>query len=169
MKHRRSFEEILAMIGWIIAVMFFLSVLASCTTERKAVNYFNKHPELSAKFCGDAYPVKSEYKPGETIIKRDTVIVSSDSVLCPPAGEKGANSESKPVYVKCPPNKTITQTIFRTDTLIKENTAKLESLRYDLAKVQADNAGLKKDKKALVWTVVILGLFGFLELIYILR
>lgn len=45
-------------------------LLVSCTTERKAVRYFDQHPETAGNYCADKFPV---------IPIIDTIVVGYDS------------------------------------------------------------------------------------------
>lgn len=48
----------------IIVCVAIATSLVACTTARKAVTYFNEHPDVSAGYCAEKYPVKDSV--GET-------------------------------------------------------------------------------------------------------
>src|SRR5690606_11120755 len=81
---------------------FFVCLLFGCTTQKKAVNYFNSHPNIAAEYCGDKFPPKTEYKEGKTIVKSDTIYKEGKTLPCP---EPTVDNTGKliPGSVKCPP------------------------------------------------------------------
>lgn len=114
--------------------IFFLLIiaLAACNTvskqQRKAETFYNAHPEKLLKQCGEKVPPDTIFKSGEVITKTDTTFIKGDSVACPPVvNEKG---ETVYVKVKCPDSKIIHDSIFKTDTIIKVNTALVDYYRF---------------------------------------
>lgn len=101
-------------------IILILAVLAtSCTNQRKVLRYLSEHPGVGAEYCAKAYPVEpTKYIKGDTVVRHDTTY-RTDSVPCPPVPGQ------KVVFVKCPPNQTITRTVTRTDTLMLQDNAKL--------------------------------------------
>lgn len=121
------------LIWWLFAFLLLsMGMLQSCTTERKALNYLQKHPEVGAVYCNDKHPVKEVFIKGKDSVIEKTVTVKGDSVDCPPQ-IKGKDTIR--VKVKCPDQKVIYQNVYRTDTLVKENTAKSAILGNELDKV----------------------------------
>jgi len=118
--------------------------VTSCTTERKAIKFLNKHPLVAADYCASKYPVVPTYIKGKDSIIEKTVEVKGDSIPCPP------NEKGEVVKVKCPDAKLVYQNVYRTDTITKENTAKLSALqlRYnDLEKLYAIQYELLTDAR----------------------
>lgn len=150
-------------------VIYFIIVfgVTSCTTERKAIKYFDKHQLVAADYCASKYPVIPTYIKGKDSIIEKTVEVKGDSIPCPP------NEKGEVVKVKCPDAKLVYQERWRTDTVVKENTAKLSALqlRYnDLDKqhaIQSDK--LSEARKWRVWFFVLAGLLGVYALLRLRR
>ena len=63
----------------VVAVWLILH-LSSCTTQRQAVNYMDKHTLISSEYCSAKYPCKDsvhesiEYREGETITVHDSLL-----------------------------------------------------------------------------------------------
>jgi hypothetical protein len=96
---------------WLTAGGLAVFLLFGC--KAKQIDWANE--------CSNRYPIKEKIVKGETIYYTDTII------------EPGLIIQADPILlkVKCPDSKTITKTITRTDTIIKENTAKLKALERD--------------------------------------
>lgn len=141
-------------------LIYFIIVfgVTSCTTERNAIKYFDKHQLVAADYCAGKYPVIPTYIKGKDSIIEKTVEVKGDSIPCPP------NEKGEVVKVKCPDAKLVYQERWRTDTITKENTAKLSALqiRYnDLDKQHAIQSDRLTDAiKWRVWFFVFAGLVG---------
>lgn len=150
-----------------------LLVLGSCMTPKKAIKVLNKHGFVAAKYCADTFPVDTSFKKGEPVINTDTLFLKPDSVICKPT--------DTPYYTPCPPNKAVIQRIYRTDTLIKLNTAlvgalkgRIDSLKEEInaAKVQmgvieGDKVRLKqgrnawREKALITWGAILLVVSGY--------
>lgn len=108
----------------IVAAIIFLSSCASVKKQRsRAHDFFREHPIELAELCGDKFPVQIEYRPGKEIIKSDTTVIKDTvtvTVDCPDGTQ-----------VDCPPNQKIIirDTIRTRDTLLRENTARIEEFR----------------------------------------
>lgn len=127
----------------VLAVLVFIGLLPGCSVEkkiRKAQKVASMYPDSFAMFCANAYPVKTQYIKGKDSVHTDTVVVEGKTIPCPAVvnqkGEKVVNN------VVCPPSKTIYKDVFRTDTLVKENTAKIEALGQLNSKLQVSNKEL---------------------------
>jgi hypothetical protein len=124
-----------------------------CTTQKKAVRWMNEHPVVLAELCNDQYPVKETFVKGQTIYETDTLI------------EPGLIIQADPILlkVKCPPSKTIKVIERRTDTIMKENTAKLRLVLNDLSNLNTEVETERKRTQAansrFVWAIC-LGLVG---------
>jgi hypothetical protein len=128
-------------------VVLILSLFViSCTTQKKAVRYFNENEPIASKYCADKYPVKTDTL---VIVEHDTTLLKEyikdiDSIeihdtICLEYREK-----IKYIIKNNPP-------IIKTITIEKENTAKIKSLQFDnddklkkIYKLEAKNEILKK-------------------------
>lgn len=144
----------------LVLVLLFLGLLQSCTTERKVLNYLSKNPLLGATFCATKYPIKTDYIKGKDSLRIDTITIKGDSVICPP--------NTVATKVKCPDAKILERWNYRTDTLIKENTARLDSLQiiyitkdkeYQKEKI-AKETSQNKATKRLYYIIGLLAIFG---------
>ncbi len=140
----------------LFASIFFLS---ACVTQQKqadrAHRFFRENPYALASLCANQYPVRNEYKPGAEQIRIDTITTEVPLLPCPPQNR----------FYKCPPNTKITQRIMRTDTLFRENTARVAKLSMQLEHC-AQKAFLAEElAKKLGWGLSLLGL-GFLALVF---
>lgn len=151
-------------------------IITGCYTQEKAKRQFSRaavyDPAIGAEFCALTFPARDSILPGTTITKTDTAWIEGefriDTVFV--AG--------KPIEVTKTiilPGKVITNTIFRTDTIYRENTAALELSRMnERAMVLALNteqvrankyAGqAKKRLLALIGAGALLGLWLFFKL-----
>lgn len=134
-------------------------IIQSCTTERKALKYLNKHPLVAATFCSSAYPVQTKIVKGKDSLRVDTITLKGDSVDCPPV-IKPDGSTIIP-KAKCPDVKTVDRWYSRVDTAFQENTARLDSMRIVFSnlekakyKVDAELASTKKESKARLWWII---------------
>lgn len=156
---------------WLVFGLLLLIVwLSSCSTlenkieKAKIVAYQN--PKSFAEFCGLAYPIKEVVVKGkdsiinDTIVRRDTVTII-----------RTVNGIRDTIKAACPPCKATTKTIFRTDTVRIENTAKIKGLEVELeAKgvmlaISEDNLlEARKQVKNRLW--ILIGIGG-LMLVYV--
>lgn len=155
--------------GWIIGFAILLGgCLQSCVTERKVEKYLKKNPLFASEWCGNKYPVKEKFIKGKDSIVEKTVTVKGDSIPCPP------NEKGEVVKVKCPDQKIVYQNVYKTDTIERENTAKLSALqiRYnDLYKKYAIEQynRLEDKKKANKWMWMFIGLVGVIGIGVLLK
>ena len=148
-------------------LIYFIIVfgVASCTTERKAIKFLNKHPFVAADYCANKFPVIPTYIKGKDSIIEKTVEVKGDSIPYPP------NEKGEVIKVKCPDAKVVTRDVYRTDTITKENTAKLSALQQRYNNLDKQYA-ITKDKltDARKWRVRffllagLVGVYVFLKL-----
>jgi hypothetical protein len=101
--------------------LILLLLLSSCMSVEKATVYLQSKGKL-AEVCADGFPIKERVIQGETIIEIDSIFVPGDSVECPPSLSKS----DKSIKVKCPDHRVEVRHSFRVDTLVQENTAKVE-------------------------------------------
>jgi hypoxanthine phosphoribosyltransferase len=83
----------------------------------KATSYLQSKGKL-AEVCAEKFPIQERVIEGQTIVVIDTLTVAGDSVACAPS--------PVPKKVKCPDAKVQVKHSFRVDTLVQENTAKVE-------------------------------------------
>lgn len=151
----------------IIGGLFAVHCLIGCTTERRAVKWFNKHEPKRAEMCHLFYPcqdsVHTEYRylEGETqYIKGDTAFTESvthDTVT-----------------------QTITKRILRVDTVYKDKvvyqtdkaeiaaqTHVIDSLKSAIASKTSDNVRLKKWANRFIYENLIIALLVVIFGVYI--
>lgn len=124
--------------------------LFSCGTQRnidkaKAIAY--QHPKEFAEFCATVYPVKEVFIKGKDSIINREVIIKGDSIECP----KVNGIVNK---VKCPDAKIINRDIYRVDTLIKENTAKISDLTNDKYKLEQELKKVKENASNRLYAII---------------
>jgi gamma-glutamylcyclotransferase (GGCT)/AIG2-like uncharacterized protein YtfP len=150
----------------IIWFFFFLVLfslgLCSCSTLEKKISKAKviayENPKSFAEFCATTFPVTEKLIKGKDSLRVDTLI--EEKVVKVPVYIDG---DTIYVAAKCPKNKTIVNTVYRTDTLVKENTAKLDDLRQSYDKLDKSYKELliskeKSDNKAVARLYWILGL-----------
>jgi hypothetical protein len=98
-------------------IIVSLLLLSSCMSVDKATSYLQASGKL-AEVCADKFPITERIIEGQTIVVLDTLLVAGDSVQCVPS--------PVPLKVKCPDRKVEVRHSYRVDTLIQENTAKVE-------------------------------------------
>lgn len=110
----------------LLTITAAILLLSSCVSVQKkrsrAHDFFRDHPTELAELCADKFPPSIEYRPGKPVIKSDTTIITDTVTIrvdCPDGTQ-----------VDCPParNIIIRDTMFVTDTIYKENTARIEEL-----------------------------------------
>lgn len=140
-----------------IIIIWIALIVTSCATQKKATGYFNNHSLQAAEYCANAFPVRDSiiYNPGQIVHKLDTQYLPGDSVPCPPAV---GQVETKLIYVKCPPTKIITDSVFihDTTTVIRENMAKVSAMQQQNAVLTNEFEKAKPWKGRAIWTWVIL-------------
>lgn len=116
----------------IIILIVSLLFTASCTTQRKAEQWYRGHSTELAKLCHECFPVKKSeviegkiiYLPSDTVYTAsvDTVTVTAD---CP---------DGTKVKTKCPPcvNKEVIKKVLRVDTIKVEDTAHIKVLEDEV-------------------------------------
>lgn len=138
----------------LIIVLF----VCSCTTQKKAIRYFNENENIASTYCADKYPVKTDTL---VIVETDTTLLKEyinqiDSIeihdtICLEYREK-----IKYIVKQNPP-------IVKTITIEKENTAKIKSLQFQLEdktkriyQLEAKVAQLKHSNKAKIAIILFL-------------
>ena len=96
-----------------------------------------------SEYCATRFPVKTEYIKGDSVVSFDTIYqymggepifdtvysYSKDTIL---------------VTKTVPVTKYITKTITRTDTVVKESTAKLDIAERRISELQAENGAIRQ-------------------------
>lgn len=122
-------------------IVMMLVAIGGCSTpqsinkrvHRKAekAKAFLKENYLLPKICADEFPVKTEYIKGDSVVHFDTLYVEGiiyDTV-----------TQNDTVYItRSLPGKVINKTIYRTDTLVKENTARIAAMQIEIDKLKAE-------------------------------
>lgn len=173
--------------------------LAGCVSQKGAVKYLDKHPELSAQYCAEKYPVKDSV--GAVVVDStrhaenidysfaiDSLVQvaqsatdqrSKDSLLSAASHKQCKDIVSiqsgriwdllleinrlRSAYKPCRPD-----TVFQTQNIYRENTAKVQVLENQLRKSQKDNAVLQAENKHLksqlnkltLWFIILASVFG---------
>ena len=111
-------------------LLFLLIILTGCATQKKADKFYAKHPELLALKCATTYPVKDSIIKGDSVVHFDTLWETYTDTLI---SEPQVIIETKIVP------KTVTKWISRTDTIIRENTARVSFLNSQIEKLKEVN------------------------------
>lgn len=130
----------------------FVSIvlLSSCASrQQKAADFFHQNPNQLAEVCADLFPIKERIILGKETTKTDTVQQAGMLLPCPPADGK------KTVFISCPGTKKVTQATTRTDTIIKENTARIAELSGRLFNTAHDYEKYKTRSKHLTLILMI--------------
>ena len=153
--------KILLTIG--VAVMI-VGCLSSCLTTQKAKDYLKEKDKL-AEICAETYPVKTEYIKGDSVTVLDTLYVGENLFDTLYYTIKDTVTR---VITKTLPAKILTKTIHVTDTIVKENTARIEDFNIQLRNKEIENGILKADrdnwkskaKQRFWWLLIAIGAMG---------
>ncbi len=165
MKQIKEWFFLVAMV--IMSTMLIVGCLSSCNPQRKIqkAEQVLKDADALAKICADEFPVKEVFIKGDSVLLFDTLYVGEnvyDTVY------KTFNDTVTRVVTKTLPAKIVTKTIRITDTIVKENTARIEDFRIQLRNKDIENGILKADrdgwekkaKKRLWWFLIAVGAIG---------
>ena len=138
--------------------------LSSCLTTQKAKDYLKEKDKL-AEICAETYPVKTEYIKGDSVTVLDTLYVGENLFDTLYYTIKDTVTR---VITKTLPAKIITKTIHVTDTIVKENTARIEDFNIQLRNKDIENGILKADrdnwkskaKQRFWWLLIAIGAMG---------
>lgn len=184
-------------IAYIAGVLIILAVLilTACTTANKAVNYMDRHPETASNYCATRYPVRDSIVKGDTVfIKANNInlsklvdsikltikpIVISTSLECADAisdanvqinlqnheieQQNRLINRLKSEYRPCVPD-TIK---IKGDVIYRENTAKVTAQQIEIAKLQAANEKLSRQRNwwrkacLVTWGIICLAAVGW--------
>ena len=153
--------KILLTIG--LAVMI-VGCLSSCLTTQKAKDFLKEKDKL-AEICAETYPVKEVYIKGDSVTVLDTLYVGENLFDTLYYTIKDTVTR---VITKTLPAKIITKTIHVTDTIVKENTARIEDFNIQLRNKEIENGILKADrdnwkskaKQRFWWLLIAIGAMG---------
>ena len=165
MKQIKEWFFLMAMV--IMSTMLIVGCLSSCNPQRKIqkAEQVLKDADALAGICADEYPIKEVYIKGDSVLLFDTLFVGEnifDTVY------KTFNDTVTRVVTKTLPAKIVTKTIRITDTIVKENTARIEDFRIQLRNKDIENGILKADrdgwekkaKQRLWWLLIAIGAIG---------
>lgn len=159
---------------WAALILIFL---CGCYNYRKAANQFGRasisYPEIPAQYCSVAYPVKEKIIQGKDSIKTDTLFVGGGEIIFDTVYKK----DSVFFYTtERLPGKVITNTIFKTDTIIRENKAALALCDIERGKAirlleskTAESDKWRRIAKKRFWIIVGMGLFIAIQIYGLLR
>lgn len=153
--------KILLTIG--VAVMI-VGCLSSCLTTQKAKDFLKEKDKL-AEICAETYPVKEVFIKGDSVTVLDTLYVGENLFDTLYYTIKDTVTR---VITKTLPAKIITKTIHVTDTIVKENTARIEDFNIQLRNKDIENGILKADrdnwkskaKQRFWWLLIAIGAMG---------
>lgn len=134
-------------------------LLSSCMTQKKqqriATAYMHSHPVELATLCNIHFKPQTIFKEGKPIHTSDTTYLPGEEIPCP----EGAS------HVQCPPQKTIRDTVFRTDTMEIVDKASIAVLLDQINTLSISEAVLKnelsnsrKANRNKTWWIIGLGL-----------
>ena len=138
--------------------------LSSCLTTQKAKDFLKEKDKL-AEICAETYPVKEVFIKGDSVTVLDTLYVGENLFDTLYYTIKDTVTR---VITKTLPAKIITKTIHVTDTIVKENTARIEDFNIQLRNKEIENGILKADrdnwkskaKQRFWWLLIAIGAMG---------
>jgi hypothetical protein len=144
--------------------IFFLLVLIGCTTQKKATNYFNNHPDQLAPICADKFPVKDSLVTRDSV-RFDTLFIEGDPVVLKDSFYIKGDTVVKVVTKECPKVQTIFKTVIRDSIHYVRDRAFEATLLNDIDKAKAllvecraqivSDANKIKHKNKVIWWLVI--------------
>jgi len=126
------------------AAILLGALVLSCNVQQKAINTFNKHPELSSLYCAEKYPVKDTVIIRKDSISFDTLVLENmviDTI------HSVYNDTVFQTVTKTLPAKTITKTVTQVKEVIRENTERVKQLEMSLQACDLVNSDLTKEVK----------------------
>lgn len=163
----------------IILTALFSIMLLGCITEKKqrfnAEQFYKQHPEELANNCSEKFPVRTEYLKGKEITTVDTVVMQNIVMDCPTVYDTITHTSYTPKIV-CPEQKVITIEKKTVNTLVKENTAKVEAyrlsaetLKQNLAVSESKGSFLENKVKKEFFAIIALSVLLLLSLAFHLK
>lgn len=155
---------------WIILISLLVGTMLigamSCTNKiAKAKDTFDNNKKEAAEYCAEKFPVKTEYIKGDSVLLLDTLYVGENVFDTVTVETKDTVYRT---ITKTLPAKVINKTIRITDTIVKENTARIEDFNIQLRNKEIENGILKADrdnwkvkaKQRLWWFLIAVGAMG---------
>lgn len=134
-----------------------LALLYGCASQQTKIDRASKllraNNSQLASLCAEQFPIRERFISGKEVIKADTISMTGTHVPCPSFPDREL------FFVKCPDGKNIIKTVTKTDTLERENTAKVVDLSNRLEKEQdqrniAETSRDKYRKRAAVQSLI---------------
>lgn len=122
-----------------ITIMAMALLNSGCTTAKKATRYMHEHPEVAAEVCAEMFPVK------DTVIKGDSIVVT-DTLWGQEIVRDSVTVNDTVRITTTLPGKTITKTVRVTDTIVRENTARVATLENQLKEAIDEGLSLSRDR-----------------------
>lgn len=124
--------------------LLLLILLSGCYTRQKATNQFSRaavaYPELPAGYCARTYPPKDSLIKGDSVVTFDTIYTGGETVF---DTVRVADTIRIVKTIQLPGTRII-ERVYKTDTIVKINTAAL-----DLCSIERGRAlALAEDKTA---------------------
>lgn len=151
----------------IMTTMLVIGCLTSCNPQKKIqkAERVLKDANALAKICADEFPIKETFVKGDSVVIFDTLYVGEnvfDTLY------ETKNDTVTKFVVKTLPAKIITKTVRVTDTIIKENTARVADLTnviktkdIQIAVLEADRDNWKaKARQRFWWLLIAIGAIG---------
>lgn len=149
--------------------LFLILFLASCTTERKAVKYFDGHPEAAGNYCTGKFPflplidtVIISYDSSDYNEAYNEVLRFADSLLLLPHDTSYVHDT---VRIKQRIRLSVRPCIDTIRTVVRtyENTAKITALQAEIERLNKEIFHLQK--KANGRLLILFGLAAFIILL----
>lgn len=109
-------------------------LLFGCASRQAKIDRASKllranHIQL-ASLCAEQFPIRERFISGKEIVKTDTFSMAGAQMPCPSLPNQAS------VFVKCPDGQKVIKTVTKTDTIERENTARVAHLSNRLEKEQ---------------------------------
>ena len=122
-----------------IRLLYFgvtLLILLGCMTPKKAVDVLSrpKNEPVLAELCSTRFPISDSLIKGDTIVNYDT-LWGIEYRTVTRKSEPQVITETKPIQVP----KTVTKWVRGTDTIVRENTARVAVLGSQIANLNEAN------------------------------
>jgi uncharacterized integral membrane protein len=127
------FAKVFGGAALLIALLFLIFFLVGCTTQKKAVKYFNKHELVGADYCSVKHPCKDSVHESLRYVIGEPVVTVHDSIIY----DTATNTVQKVVV------KYITKSILQVDTVYKDKVV----YQTDKAQITVINEQLTQSKQ----------------------
>jgi hypothetical protein len=137
MNEENNHERLAGIVAISLLTIIFIMGLISCNPVKKAIVTLDKHPLESAAYCDLRFPIKETFAKGDTILTTDTLWgLHTDTVV---------TTTKDTVTLTITKEKIVTNTKTISDTVFRENTARVEKLNILLQ--QREETINQRDKK----------------------